>query len=56
MTAWLEEAFGALQDLGFTREDLSDRLEIEAKGDYRYTAEAIRGYILRSDPVVSSTE
>ena len=54
--AWLEEAFGTLQDLGFTSEDLSDRLEIEAKGDYRYTAEAIRGYILRSDPVVSSTE
>ena len=49
--AWLEEAFGPLQDLGFTREDLSVRLQIEAAGDYRYTAEAIRRYILRSDPI-----
>lgn len=53
--AWLEEAFGPLQDLGFTRDDLSVRLHIEAAGDYRYTAEAIRRYILRSDPVVSAS-
>jgi hypothetical protein len=53
--AWLEEVFGSLQDLGFTREDLSVRLRIEAGGDYRYTAEAIRRYILRSDPVVSDS-
>jgi hypothetical protein len=54
--AWLEEAFGTLQDLGFSSDDLSARLVIEADGDYRYTAEAIRGYIARSDPFVSATE
>jgi hypothetical protein len=54
--AWLEEAFGTLQDLGFSRDDLSARLVIEADGGYRYTAEAIRGYIARSVPFVSETE
>ena len=54
--AWLEEAFGTLQDLGFSRDDLSARLAIEADGDYRYTAEAIRGYIARSVPFVSIAE
>jgi hypothetical protein len=28
--AWLEEAFGTLGDLGFSRDDLSARLVIEA--------------------------
>jgi hypothetical protein len=54
--AWLEEAFGTLQDLGFSSDDLSERLVIEADGDYRYTAEAIRGYIARPNPFVSATE
>ena len=54
--AWLEEAFGTLRDLGFSSDDLSARLVIEADGDYRYTAEAIRGYIARSAPFVSATE
>ena len=54
--AWLEEAFGTLQDLGFSRDDLSARLVIEADSEYRYTAEAIRGYIARSVPSVSVTE
>jgi hypothetical protein len=54
--AWLEEAFGTLQDLGFSSDDLSARLVIEADGDYRYTAEAIRGYTARSVPFVSVTE
>ena len=54
--AWLEEAFGTLQNLGFSRDDLSARLVIEADGDYRYTAEAIRGYIARSVPFISATE
>jgi hypothetical protein len=54
--AWLNEVFGTLQDLGFSSNDLSARLVIEANGDYRYTAEAIRGYIARSVPFVSATE
>jgi hypothetical protein len=54
--AWLEEVFGTLQDFGFSVEDLSARLRIEAEGDYRYTAEAIRRYIERSDSVVQITE
>jgi hypothetical protein len=54
--AWLEEAFGTLQDLGFSSDELSERLIIEADGDYRYTAEAVRGYIARSVPFVSTTE
>ena len=54
--AWLEEAFGTLQNLGFSSDDLSARLVIEADGDYRYTAEAIRGYIARSVPFILPTE
>jgi hypothetical protein len=54
--AWLEEAFGTLQDLGFSHDDLFSRLVIEAGGDYRYTAEAIRGYIRRPVPFVSAPE
>ena len=54
--AWLEEVFGTLQDLGFSGNDLTARLVIEADGDYRYTAEAIRGYIARSIPFVQVTE
>jgi hypothetical protein len=54
--AWLEEAFGRLEDLGFSHDDLSSRLVIEADGDYRYTAEAIRGYIKRSIPFFSASE
>jgi hypothetical protein len=54
--AWLEEAFGTLQDLGFSSDDLSARLVIEADGDYRYTAEAIRGYIARSVAHISAAE
>jgi len=54
--AWLEEAFGTLQDLGFSRDDLSARLVIEADDDYRYTAEAMQGDITRSVPFVPVTE
>jgi hypothetical protein len=54
--AWLEEAFGTLQDLGLSRDDLSARLVIEADGDYRYTAESIQVYIARSVPFVPITE
>ncbi|EWY41047.1 hypothetical protein N825_30670 [Skermanella stibiiresistens SB22] len=54
--AWLEEVFGTLPTLGFSRVDLEHRLIIEADEGYRHTKMAIERYILGLSPVSPESE